>query len=144
MLYCWLIQCNSPIFLWSPLNLSSWRNEKATFKEKLVEIATEKVKSSEIFQIINQSMYINIFLLIFIKTLVLWRWKPTWQIISLSLQPGKTRNQSCEGKVAAQKFRPSNPPDLQILLLGPRFVIPFSDSKVEASFLRSASGSRPC
>ena len=25
-------------------NISSWRNEKATFKEKLVEIATEKVK----------------------------------------------------------------------------------------------------
>ena len=44
VLYCWLIQYHSPICLWSPLNLSSWRNEKATFKEKLVEIATEKVK----------------------------------------------------------------------------------------------------
>ena len=31
-------------FEYFPWNISSWRNEKATFKEKLVEIATEKVK----------------------------------------------------------------------------------------------------
>ena len=100
------------VFFCSSWNPSSWRNEKATFKEKLVEIATEKVNLlSNCVCVQTKIMHFwwltipNVWNLLKVETHM-----ADHLFVAAAGEDGKLKLWEMSIRVTVPKFRPSNPP----------------------------------